>query len=196
MTRRLSLQSVDSGCKKIVKNRSAEEVEINSKKQKRMDWPFFFFFEKKEEKRFFENSAATSGIEFNQACHTALLMFRRSEMSCVWTLSYLVSHAASADFIFLFLSKLLHWKKYIYFMFQKWLFVFVVSTLSLSPPVFSFLHCICVCHCGHCRHCLCTRKWRLTTKCIAYYHFSTIFEGRRLKNVKNKINDVLKNLLC
>lgn len=75
------LQSVDSGCKKIVKNRSAEEVEINSKKQKRMTDHFSFL--KKEKKRFFENSAATSGIEFNQACHTALLMFRRSEMSCV-----------------------------------------------------------------------------------------------------------------
>lgn len=191
MTRRLSLQSVDSGCKKIVKNRSAEEVEINSKKQKRMDWPFFFFPKKK--RSVFSKTRlplqASSSIRHvtrhyscsdgqkcpvSEHCHTWYLMLHLYIFFCFFPNSYTGRN--------------------IYFMFQKWLSVFVVSTLSFPPPLFFLLNCICVFHCGHFMHCLslCTRKLRLTAKCIAYYHFSTFFRGKVVRNEKHEINDVLK----
>lgn len=187
MTRRLSLQSVDSGCKKIVKNRSAEEVEINSKKQKRMDWPFFFFPKRRE--AFFRKlgchfrhrvqSGMSHGITHVPTVRNVLCLNTviPGISCCIYT-------------FFLFLSKLLHWKKYIFYVSE--MTICFCSLHPKPPPPLFLLNCICVFHCRRFRHCLCTRKLRLTVKCIAYYHFSTFFRGKVVRNVKHEINDVLK----
>lgn len=122
------LQSVDSGCKKIVKNRSAEEVEINSKKQKRMTDHFSFL--KKKISVFSKTRLplqASSSIRHvtrhyscsdgqkcpvSEHCHTWYLMLHLQIFFCFFQNSYTGRN--------------------IYFMFQKWLSVFVASALFLA----------------------------------------------------------------
>lgn len=130
MTRRLF---TDSGRKRIVKNRSGRKEENDNKQKsnikKRMTI-FSLSLPEKKKRTFslFEGWSATPGTKFNQACHTALLMFRRSEMSSVGSSVIPVSYATSIKLFFLNSYS----GRNIYFMFPKWL---SVSAL-LHPVVF------------------------------------------------------------
>lgn len=87
----------------------------------------------------FGGSTATPGTEFIQARHTVLLMFRRSEMSSIGALSYLVSYATSEDLFYCYISS--REDIYLYFMFLQRVFF-----CSLHPTVspFAFLAAICL----------------------------------------------------
>lgn len=128
------LQSVDSGCKKIVKNRSAEEVEINSKKQKRMTDHFSFL--KKERSVFsktrlpLQASSSIRHVTRHYSCSDGQKC-PVSEHCHTW---YLMLHL---QIFFLFLPKLLHWKKYIFYV-SEMTICFCSLHPKFFPPPFSF----------------------------------------------------------
>lgn len=148
MTRRLF---TDSGRKRIVKNRGGRKEENDNKQKsntKKKDDHFFYLSSRRKKKKTFSlfvGSSATPGTKFNQACHTALLMFRRSEMSSVGSSVIPVSYATSRK---LFFFKLLLWKKYIFYVSEMAVGICtsppcsVFLSLPLSTAFFASLSCI------------------------------------------------------